>query len=150
LALGDDDGWIRIVRLDNFEVAAAFSAHNGRVRDLDFNPDSRILLSAGQDNAIRFWDLENLQKNPRQIKQLKATLSIPYSVRINPDYPRFVIMGDRKGRLMAWDMRRNRIITDIQLHHAPVLSVAYQPDRKGAFLSAGGDGELNIRMPGGE
>src|SRR6516164_1248372 len=50
LALGDDDGWIRIVRLDNFEVAAAFPAHNGRVRDLDFNPDSRILLSAGQDN----------------------------------------------------------------------------------------------------
>src|SRR5262249_32173556 len=150
LALGDEDGWIRIVRLDNFEVAAAFPAHNGRVRDLDFNPDSRILLSAGQDDTIRFWDLENLQKNPRQIKELKAPPSIPYSARINPDFPRFVIMGDRKGRLVAWDTRRNKIITDVKLHHAPVLSVAYQPTGKGAFLSAGGDGQLKIRLPGGE
>ena len=151
LALGDEEGLIRIVRLDNFEVASTFRAHSGRVSDLDFNPDSRILLSAGRDGAIRFWDLENLQKNARQTKELKAPPSIPYSARINPDFPRFVIMGDRKGRLVAWDTRRNKIITDItKLHHNPVLSVAYQPAGKGTFLSAGGDGELKFRLPGGE
>ena len=138
LALGDEEGWIRIVRLDNFEVATTFRAHDGRVSDLDFNPDSRILLSAGRDGTIRFWDLENLQKNARQIKELKAPPSIPYSARINPDFPRFVIMGDRKGRLVAWDTRRNKIITDInKLHHNPVLSVAYQPAGKGAFECCG-------------
>jgi WD40 repeat protein len=151
LALGDEEGLIRIVRLDDFEVATTFRAHSGRVSDLDFNPDSRILLSAGRDGAIRFWDLENLQQNARQTKELKAPPSIPYSARINPDFPRFVIMGDRKGRLVAWDIRRNKIITDInKLHHNPVLSVAYQPAGKGTFLSAGGDGELKIRLPDGE
>jgi WD40 repeat protein len=96
------------------------------------------LLSAGrEDDVIRFWNLENLQKKPRLIKELKAPLSIPYSARINPDLPRFVIMGDRKGRLVAWDTKRNKTVTDIKLHHAPVLSVAYQPAGKGAFLSAG-------------
>jgi WD40 repeat protein len=54
------------------------------------------------------------------------------------------------GRLVAWDTRRNKIITDIKLHRAPVLSVAYQPAGKGAFLSAGGDGQLKIRLPEGE
>jgi WD40 repeat protein len=42
------------------------------------------------------------------------------------------------------------IITNINLHHAPVLSVAYQPAGKGAYLSAGGDGQLKIRLPEGE
>jgi WD40 repeat protein len=31
-----------------------------------------------------------------------------------------------------------------------VLSVAYQPAGNGAFLSAGGDGELKIRLPEGK
>jgi WD40 repeat protein len=70
---------------------------------------------------------------------------------MNPDFPnRFVIMGDREGRLIAWDTTRNRIITNAQFHHAPVLSVAYQPAGNGAFLSAGGDGELKIRLPEGK
>jgi WD40 repeat protein len=97
------------------------------------------------------YRLENLQKSARQIKELKAPPSIPYSARINPDSPdRFVIMGDREGRLVAWDTRRDHIITNIKLHHAPVLSVAYQPAGKGAYLSAGGDGQLKIRPPEGE
>jgi WD40 repeat protein len=147
LALGDEEGVIRIVRLDTFEVAATFRAHSGRISDLDFKPDNRVLLSAGRDGAIRFWDLKNLQKNALQIKELKAPPSIPYSARINPDVPdRFVIMGDREGRLVAWDIRRDHIITDIKLHRAPVLSVAYQPAGKGAYLSAGGDGQLKIRL----
>lgn len=151
LALGDEEGLIRIVRLDDMEVAATFRAHSGRVSDLDFTPDSRILLSAGRDGAIRFWDLENLGENARPIKELRAPQSIPYSARINPDFPdRFVIMGDRRGRLVVWDTRKDHIITNAKFHHGPVLSVAYQPSGKGAYLSAGGDGQLKIRLPQGQ
>jgi WD40 repeat protein len=151
LALGDEEGLIRIIRLDNMEVAVTFRAHSGRISDLDFRPDSRILLSAGRDGAIRFWDLETLRENARPVKELKARASIPYSARINPDPPnRFVLMGDREGRLVAWDTTRDHIITNVKFHHAPVLSVAYQPAGKGAFLSAGGDGQLKLRLPEGE
>jgi WD40 repeat protein len=151
LASGDEEGFVRIIQLDTMEVSATFRAHSGRISDLDFRPDSRILLSAGRDGAIRFWDLETLRENARPVKELKAPPSIPYSARMNPDFPnRFVIMGDRDGRLVAWDTRRDHIITNAKFHHAPVLSVAYQPAGKGAFLSAGGDGQLKIRLPGGE
>jgi WD40 repeat protein len=53
-------------------------------------------------------------------------------------------MDDREGRLVAWDTKRNHIITNIKLHRSPVLSVAFQPAGKGAYLSAGGDGQLKI------
>jgi caspase domain-containing protein/WD40 domain-containing protein len=151
LALGDEEGLIRIVRLETLEVGATFRAHGGRISDLDFKLDSRILLSAGRDGSIRFWDLENLSENARPVRELKAPQSIPYSARMNPDFPdRLVIMGDREGRLVVWDTRRGRIITNAKFHRGPVLSVAYQPAGKGTFLSAGGDGQLKIRLPEGK
>jgi hypothetical protein len=151
LALGDEEGLIRIVSLETLEVVATFRAHIGRISDLDFKPDSRILLSAGRDGSIRFWDLENLRENARPLKELKAPRSIPYSARFNSDFPdRLVLMGDREGRLVAWDTRRDHIITNAKFHHGPVLSVAYQPAGKGTFLSGGGDGQLKIRLPEGK
>src|SRR5262249_47300126 len=151
LALGDEDGLIRIVRLDTLEVISTFRGHGGRISDLDFNPDSRTLLSAGRDGFIRFWDLESVREKARPVKELKAPRSIPYSARMNPDFPdRFVLMGDREGRLVAWDTRRDRIITNAKFHHGPVLSVAYQPSGRGTFLSGAGDGQLKIRLSEGK
>ena len=99
LALGDDEGLVRIVRLETFEVIAALHAHSGRISDLDFSPDSRTLLSAGRDRLLRFWNLENMRPTP--LRELKAPAAAPYSARMNPSLPdRFVLMGDREGRVM--------------------------------------------------
>ena len=57
LALGDEEGFVRVIRLDTFEVIATIPAHGGRISDLDFSPDSGILLSAGRDRLLRFWDV---------------------------------------------------------------------------------------------
>ena len=147
LALGDEDGLVRIVRLDTLEVVSTIRAHGARISDLDFSPDSRTLLSSGRDGAIRFWELET----GRQVRELKVPGSIPYTARMHPDLPdRYVLMGDREGRLVAWDLKRDRIITNAKFHQGPVLSVAYQPGGKGTFLSAGGDGQLKVRLPEGE
>jgi hypothetical protein len=148
LALAGDDGIVRIVNLATFEVVRAIHAHSGRISDLDFSPDNRTLLSAGREGAIRFWDVETGAKK----KELRKAGSIPYSARLNSAAPdRFVLMGDRAGRLVAWNLRRNNhIITNAKFHNGPVLSVAYQPHRLGTFLSAGGDGFLKIRYPEGK
>jgi uncharacterized caspase-like protein len=149
LAVGDDEGFIRIVRLESFEVIATIPAHAGRISDLDFSPDSRILLSAGRDRLLRFWDLSNLSRSP--VRELKAPGSMPYSARINSNMPdRFVLMGDRDGRVVAWDLKRNHIITNSKFHQGPVNSVAYQPGGNGTYLSAGADGQLKIRLPEGQ
>ena len=62
---------------------------------------------------------------------------------------RYVLMGDRNGFLYARDLKRNRFITHAKYHNGPVLAVSYQPNGKGTYLSAGGDGHLNIRLPEG-
>jgi WD40 repeat protein len=146
LALGDEEGLVRVVHLATLEVIATIRAHSARVSDLDFSPDNRILLSAGRDGAIRFWDVES----GHQVRELKVRGSIPYSARIHPNFPdRYVLMGDREGRLVAWDLKRGRIIMNAKFHDGPVLSVAYQPAGGGTFLSGGGDGQLKVRLPEG-
>ena len=147
LAVGDDDGLVRIVRLDTFEVTATFTAHAGRVSDLDFSPDSRTLLTAGRDGSIKYWDIATT----RMTRELKAPRAIPYSARINTSNPeRWVIMGDERGFLYAWDNTRGRIITEIKLHEGAVHAAAYQPGGGGTYFSAGADGEIRVRLPQAE
>jgi hypothetical protein len=147
LAVGDDDGFVRIVRLDTFEVVATFPAHAGRVSDLDFSPDSRTLLTAGRDGTIRYWDIAATRKT----RELKAPGAIPYSARINSSNPdRWVIMGDERGYLYAWDNVRGRIITEIKLHEGAVHAAAYQPGGGGTYFSAGADGEIKVRLSEGQ
>ena len=147
LAVGDDEGLVRIVRLETFEVLRTLRAHSQRVSDVDFSPDSRTLLSAGREGVIRYWDIET----GKQIRELQAPGAIGYSARMNPSAPdRWVLMGDRAGFLRAWDLRKNALITNVKLHDGPVLSVGYQPGGGGAYFSAGGDGSMKVRMPMGQ
>jgi len=149
LAIGSDDGIVRIVDLDTFEIVQAIHAHTGRVSDIDFAPDSQTLLSAGRDGFLRFWNARDGQKlRP----DLQVSGSVPYTARFNPAFPdRYVLMGDREGRLLAWDLARGgKVIVNAKFHNGAVQSVAYQPGGKGTYLSAGADGLLKVRLPEGQ
>jgi WD40 repeat protein len=116
---------------------------------MDFAPNNQTLLSAGRDGFLRFWDARSGQKVRAD---LNAVGSTPYSVRFNPQFPdRYVLMGDREGRLSAWDLARSdKLVVNAKFHNGPVQSVAYQPGGKGTYLSVGADGLLKIRLPEGQ
>jgi Caspase domain/WD domain, G-beta repeat len=147
LATGDEDGFVRIIRLETFEVVSTIRAHTGRVSDLDFSPDSRTLLTAGRDGLVRFWDVQG----GKQLRELSEPNTIPYSAKMNSNNPdRWVLMGDRSGRLIGWDLKQNRVITNGIFHHGPIASVGYQPNGGGTYMTGGGDGQLKIRLPMGQ
>jgi uncharacterized caspase-like protein len=149
VALGGDDGVVRIVSLDTFEVTRVVHAHTSQISDLDFSPDSTILLSAGRDGAVRFW---NVSTGERAMNDLSIKKYVPYSARINLTNPnRFILMGDRDGHLVAWDLQHAaRVITDQTFHKGPVRSVGYQQGGAGTFLSGGADGSIKVRLPDGK
>jgi WD40 repeat protein len=147
LALGGEDGMIRLVSLETFAVTHTIKTQMGRISDLDFTPDGRILLSTGRDGTAGLWQLET---ETRQGETLKFKNGSLYSGRINPYAPdRYVLLGDGSGHLHAKDIRRNKIVTDAKFHAGPVHAVAYQPKGKGTYFSAGADGLLKIRLPEG-
>lgn len=149
VALGDDDGFVRVLDFTRFELLRSWQAHKLRVSDFDFSPDSKEIVSAGRDGAVRFWDARS---GIRSRPDLSVAGAVPYSVRLNPDAPRrFVLMGTRLGRLVAWNLARRTIITDGNFHNGrPVHAVAYRPGGGGTYISAGGDGFLKMRLPEGQ
>jgi WD40 repeat protein len=159
LAIGGDDGVIRLVSLESFSVLCDIPAHSARVSDLDFSPDGRVLLSTGRDGAARLWPIAQMLASdnpghfvgPPSAEPLKLNNSSLFSGRINPGFPdRFVLFGGGDGRLYARDLRRNKLITDIKLNTGPVTSVAYQPNGKGTYFSTSTDGHLSVRLPEGK
>lgn len=60
LALGLSDHSIKILDLaDNFKPLANLLGHTNSVFSLSFSPDEKILVSAGRDAQMKFWESEN-------------------------------------------------------------------------------------------
>jgi WD40 repeat protein len=144
LAVGDDEGLARIIRLSDLTVVRTIRAHTQRITDLDFTSDNRTLLTAGRDGALRLWQLNSGQKT----REINIAGSMPSAAKLFQDEcpEHSILMGDGKGRLVVWDLHRNRITTNKEIHQGPVNAVAFQPEGDGTFLSAGEDGVINVRV----
>ncbi len=154
LAVGDDKGIVRLLDFARFELLQTINAHTKRVRDLDFGPDNKMLVTVGEDGFIRFWNIETGKKmDEDELKELEAPQgSIPYSGRYNPQKRnrKYMLIGDKSGKLIAWELVNRRRITNRKFHEGPIYAVGYQPDGSGTFFSAGADGKISVRLPQGE
>lgn len=56
LAAAGDDHVIRIVSQDDFEEVVALDRHQDWVRTLDFSPQGDLMVSAGNDGKVVFWN----------------------------------------------------------------------------------------------
>ncbi len=60
LALGAQDGIIRLLDTDSGQVTRSLHAAIGTVQVLALSPDGRLLAATGTDHTVRFWDLETM------------------------------------------------------------------------------------------
>lgn len=75
-------------------------AHSGAIRDVDFNPNKPLLLlTAGNDRKIRFWDLRTL-KLP--VKVLDGHSHWVTAARFNPFHDQLVLSGGSDHVVNLW------------------------------------------------
>jgi WD40 repeat protein len=112
----------------------------GRVTDVTFSRDGKILATAGTGGDARLWNA----RTHRQIRPLlKASRTGPLnSVAFSRDGKTLATAG-ADGTARLWNVRTHRQIYTFRVSAIAVTSVAFSPDGK-TLATAGADGTVRL------
>jgi WD40 repeat protein len=118
---------------------AELKGHRHDVDALVFNPDGKLLATAGTDGAIRIWDV----KTRRTVATLSGHRHGVTSLAFSPDGKRLA-SGGADASIRLWDTThwKQAGIYRLQISRGPdVTLVAFSPDGK-TLLSGDDDGRV--------
>ncbi len=94
-----------------------------RINAIAFDPTVRTLASAGDDRAVRFWDVETGGERGRSAAFDEPIRSLAYS----PDGRRLA-MGSWDKTVKVWDTAKGEVAAILKGHAKSVDAVAFTPD----------------------
>ena len=85
------DAHLHLLDTRSMSISNSIQAHRGSCRDVDYNPNKpQVLITAGDDRNIRFWDLR-YSKGP--VRSLLGHGHWVWCARYNPFYDQLVLSG---------------------------------------------------------
>ena len=144
IAIGGDDGFIRVVRVISSRVIAVFEGHQGVVTTLDFDNNGGRLASAADDGELYFWDVATAEITAGRIHGPTGELASPVkhlAWNTNPT-SNAVVGTTHHGEIMLMIATGERINSFGNANN-PSHSVAF--DGPGSLMiAAGADGVARI------
>ena len=110
------------------QPARAFEGHSAPVRDVSFSADGQSVLSAGDDNTVRIWDVMTGKVDAVLRGHSRPVQSCAFS----PDGRNVVSVG-QEGQIKSWRILENKEIRTPQGrllvgHQDAILQGAFSPD----------------------
>jgi eukaryotic-like serine/threonine-protein kinase len=143
LAIGCEDGTIKIVRTDPLEVVRTLEAHTGEIAGLAFGADER-LASAGNDMIVKVWDLRTGQ----EALALDSISRRANGLAFSPDGHTLAV-GSADGFVRILNGTpldgpgdAGQLLT-LEGHDNAVVGLAYSPDSR-RIVSASRDGTAKV------
>ncbi len=104
------------------------SGHDGPVRSVSFSPNGQLVLSGGDDNTIRLWDIAGGEN----VKTLRGHGSAVRACQFSPD-GQWVASGSQDERVRLWNVagyQETRVLhsTVLEGHEDAVLSARFSSD----------------------
>jgi WD40 repeat protein len=147
LLAGGDGAVIRVWETATAKQVHRLVRHREQVTSIAFSPDGKMLASAGDDNAVRLWDLAS-EKTVRQMDHpntrpatahfvIENNIFTSTGVAFTPDGRNLIstVKGDRF--LRQWDVATGKELRKFEGHQDGSLCMALSPD--GATLAAGAE-----------
>ncbi|XP_025069268.1 protein FAN isoform X6 [Alligator sinensis] len=120
LVSGTKEGTISIWDVTSTTVLHQLACHSGTVYDAAFSPDSRHLLSTGEDGCFKVIDV--------QTGTLISSLSSDQPQRCFKWDGNTVLSGGQSGELLVWDLLEGKVIEKFKGHAVFRLECAYMDD----------------------
>ena len=129
--------WGQLVWLCHRDLLT-MTGHSAAVHGAAFSPDGRRVVIAGQDAAVKIWDV----RTGREMRTLRRGSGPVSSVAFSPDGQRFVT-GSSDTTATVWnaqtgDVLRILSVDDAKLSPGPVTCVAFSPDGR-RIVTGGGN-----------
>ena len=84
--------------------------HNGRLTDVQFSPDGRLIVSTSEDGMVKIW-----LASGRLLKTLEGHSDYVWGARFSPD-GQLIASVSVDGSLKLWDVATGWLLRTIPAH----------------------------------
>lgn len=98
LVVGDEKGIVRVWNIAQNKVVYEFTAHKGRVSDIEFNKSGSLMATASLDRTIQMWVMSKLEELPISMTDNDAYI---WDIEFSPD-SNYILAACGDGEIRRW------------------------------------------------
>ena len=122
IVCGTTRGTVQVYDILEKKVVAALSAHSGFVSSVTLSPNAKQIVSAGEDGAIKLWDLSS-----SEVKALTGHGGKIWSVAFNHNGTR-IVSASMDRTIKIWDVDSDVELKTLYGHQGQVFQAYFSPD----------------------
>jgi WD40 repeat protein len=129
---------VRLYSVRSFELLATLKGHSEAVTCVVFTPDSKFLVSGGEDNKCVIWDMATRKSTG----DFEGHTFDVVALSMNPD-GRHLASCSFDRSVVLWDLKTRQKVATLPTQGKAIWNLAYSPDGK-LLVGGADDGTLHV------